>query len=217
MLLEKERAKGEKGMTRTFVSGMMLITLSITMLMACRQQTDDGADGDAAVAQAVRDQFAADQNTRGAMSRVRAEAKGGTVTLSGTVDTPEDKALAERLARQAGRVNRVVNQVSVSAPVLPAPDEPYEEQKVRAEAGSNGERVGPSSEDARIYHAIRRQIVRYESTPKRAIFVDVEDGNVTLRGMIGTTVARDEAVAAARKVEGAMAVQDKLLINTPAP
>lgn len=204
-------------MARTLVSGVMLIAVSIMMLVACRQQTDDGMDNNASVAQAVREQFAADQNTRGAMSRVKVEAKDGTVSLSGTVDTEEDRALAERLARNANRVNGVVNQVSVSAPILPAPDERYEEKKVRAEAGTNGERVGPSSEDARIYHAIRRQIVKYESTPKRAIFVDVENGDVTLRGMITTTVARDEAVAAARKVEGARAVQDRLLVNTPGP
>ncbi len=204
-------------MTRTFVSGMTLIAVCLMMLPACSQQTDGNAGNDASLAQAVRDQFAADQNVRGAMSRVKVEAKDGTILLSGTVDTAEDKALAERLSRKASGVNTVANQVTVSAPVLPVPDQQIEEQKVRSEAGTNGERVGPSSEDARIYHAIRRQIVRYESTPKRAIFVDVEDGNVTLRGMIGTTVARDEAVAAARKVEGTRAVQDKLLVNTPGP
>lgn len=111
----------------------------------------------------------------------------------------------------------MINQVTVNVPVLPVPDEPFEERAVRAEAASNGERIGPSSEDARIYHAVRRQLVKHEVTPKPAIFVDVEDGDVPLRGTIFTTAARDEAVASARKVEGVNAVRDLLVVNTELP
>lgn len=188
----------------------------IVVASACERKSAGGAS-DVALAQAVRDQFAVNAETKGATSRVRVEVTDGAVTLSGTVDTTDDQALVEQLARRTSGVNRVVNQITVSAPVLPVPDEPFEERKVRAEALSNGEKVGASAEDARIYHAVRRQIIKHESTPKRAIFIDVEGSDVTLRGMIRTTVARDEAVAAARKVEGVKAVRDKLLINTPIP
>ena len=105
----------------------------------------------------------------------------------------------------------------MNAPVLPVPDEPFEEQAVRREAASNGERIGRSSEDARIYHAIRRQLVRHETTPKPAIFVDVEDGDVTLRGTIFTGAARDDVVASAKKVPGVKAMRDLLIINTQLP
>lgn len=191
------------------------VALSL-LTAACGQQADYSSQ-DFRLAQAVRDRFGASQDTKGATSRIRVEAKDGTVTLTGTVDTTADQSLAAQVARSTSGVKNVVNQVTVNVPVLPVPDEPFEEQKVRAEAGSNGESVGASSEDARIYQAVRRQLVRHESTPKKAIFVDVENGDVTLRGMIFTTVARDEAVAAALKVDGVKAVRDRLVINTLIP
>lgn len=189
----------------------------IAVVVSACERENAGDVSDVALAQAVRDQFAANPDTKGATARVRVEATDGVVTLSGTVDTTADQALVEQLARRTSGVKTVVNQITVSAPVLPVPDEPFEEQKVRAEALSNGERIGASSEDALIYHAVRRRIVKHESTPKRAIFIDVEGGDVTLRGMIRTTVARDEAIAAARNVEGVRAVRDRLVINTPMP
>jgi osmotically-inducible protein OsmY len=183
----------------------------ILVAVACRKQD---SVGDVRLAQAVRAQLEASPDIRGAASRVAIEAKDGTVTLSGTVDTSRDKATVEQVVAHTNGVKNVVNQITVNVAILPVPDEPFEEQAVRAEAASNGERIGPSSEDARIYHAVRRQLVKHEATPKRAIFVDVENGNVTLRGTIFTMTARDEAVASARKVEGVNAVRDLLVVQT---
>lgn len=194
-----------------------LLGLSILVGGACRQQEVDYRSADVRLAQTVRAQLDANADTKGAASRVVIEAKDETVTLTGTVDTIRDKATVEQVVAQTNGVRNVVNQVTVNVPVLPVPDEPFEEQAVRAQAASNGERIGPSTEDARIYHAIRRQLVKHEATPKRSIFVDVERGDVTLRGTIFTGAARDEAVAAAKKVEGVKAVRDLLVINTQLP
>jgi osmotically-inducible protein OsmY len=184
---------------------------------ACRQQEIDYSAADVRLAQAVREQLDAKADTKGAAVRVVIEAKNGTVTLTGSVDTHQDKAMLEQAVARTNGVKSVVNQITVSGPVLPVPDEPFEEQAVRAEAAANGERIGSSSEDARIYHAVRRQLLRHEATPKRSIFVDVENRDVTLRGTIFTGAARDEAVAAAKKVQGVKAVRDLLVINTELP
>lgn len=202
-------------MKRSLQLTTAVVVLSL-FTAACGQQADYSSQ-DFRLAQSVRDRFASSADTKGATSRIRVEAKDGTVTLTGTVDTTADKSLAEQVASGTSGVKSVVNQVTVNIPVLPVPDEPFEERKVRAEAASNGESVGESSTDALIYHAVRRQLVKHESTSKRAIFVDVEDGDVTLRGMIFNAAARDEAVAAALKVEGVKAVRDRLLFNTPIP
>lgn len=194
-----------------------IVAIALAFLTtACGQQADYSSR-DFRLAQAVQDRFAASPDTKGATSRIRVEAKDGTVTLSGTVDTTADKSLAEQVAGNTTGVKSVVNQVTVNVPVLPVPAEPFEEQQVRAEAASNGESIGASSGDARIYHAVRRQLVKHESTPKRSILVDVENGDVTLRGKIFTSVARDEALAAALKIAGVKAVRDRLIINTPIP
>lgn len=196
---------------------LVVVIAGLILAVACRQQEVDYGAADVRLAQAVRTHLDATADTKGAASRVVIEAKDGTVTLTGSVDTPQDKALLEQTVGRINGVKGVVNQVAVNMAVLPIPDEPFEEQAVRREADSNGERIGRSSDDARIYHAIRRQVVRHETTPKRAIFVDVEDGDVTLRGTIFTGAARDDAVASAKKVPGVKAVRDLLIINTQLP
>lgn len=193
---------------------VVILVALILVAVACRKQEVDHSAADVRLAQSVQAQLDASPDGKGAASRVVIQAKDGTVTLTGTVDTVGDKAKVEQVVAHTSGVKNVVNQINVNVPVLPVPDEPFEERAVRAEAASNGERIGPSSEDARIYHAVRRQLVKHEATPKPAIFVDVEDGDVTLRGTIFTTTARDEAVASARKVEGVNAVRDLLVINT---
>ena len=194
-----------------FVIGVLLFAV------ACGRNEVDYHEADVRLAQSVRTQLDANPETKGAATWVVIEAKDGTVTLSGTTDTPRAKEIVEQVAARTNGVKTVVNQVRVNVPVLPVPDEPFEEQAVRAQAASEGERIGPSSEDARIYHSIRRQLVKDESTPKRSIFIDVEEGDVTLRGTIFTDAARNEAVEFARKVVGVKAVSDRLVVNTPLP
>lgn len=193
---------------------VVLLLALVLAAVACKQQEVDYRAADTRLAQAVRTQLDASADTKGASSRVEIEAKDGTVTLTGTVDTVRDKATVEQIVARVDGVKNIVNQINVSAAVLPVPDEPFEERAVRNEAASHGERIGPSSEDARIYHTIRRYLVKHESTPRRAIFVDVVDGDVTLRGTIFTVAARDEAVAESLKVEGVRAVHDRLVVNS---
>lgn len=196
---------------------LVVVIAVLLPAVSCQKQEVDYSAADVRLAQAVRAQLDASPDTKGAASRVVIQAKDGTVTLTGTVDTLRDKATVEQAVARTNGVRKVANQVTVNVPVLPFPDEPFEEQAVRAHAASRGERLGTASEDARIYHTIRRQLVKHETTPKPAIFVDVEDGDVTLRGTIFTGAARDEAVASAKKVEGVKAVRDLLVINTELP
>lgn len=199
------------------VTRFVVLLIALLFAGACSQQEVDYQEADVRLAQNVRAQLDANPETKGAASWVVIEAKDGTVTLSGTSDTPREREIVEQVAARTNGVKNVVNQVKVSAAVLPVPDEPFEEQAVRAQAASDGEQVGPSSEDARIYHAIRRELVKQESTPKRSIFLDVQEGDVTLRGTVFTDAARADAVASARKVDGVKAVSDRLVVNTPPP
>ena len=185
--------------------------------VACGQQEADYSSADVRLTQQVRAQLDASPETKGAASWVVIEAKDGAVTLSGSADTVREKETVEQVVARTNGVKSVVNHVTVNAPALPVPDEPFEEQGVRTEAAANGESIGPSTDDARIYHAIRRELVKKETTPKRSIFVDVKNGDVTLRGTIFTDAGRDDAVSAARSVEGVKAVQDRLVVNTSLP
>ena len=83
---------------------------------ACQRQTEIHTVDDAALVNAVRDNFAAEHDTKGATAQVEVHAKDGVVTLSGEVDTVSDKALAENIARRTNGVTSVINQIIVSEP-----------------------------------------------------------------------------------------------------
>lgn len=201
----------------------LFLAVAVSFAAVACQGSDRDSDG-AALAQSVRQRFDDSPELKGATARVqvRAEGDGGRIVLSGTTDTERDRQLAETFARGVEGVHEVDNRITVAAGPSTA-DVPsrysatFSEEAVRKEAAESGERLGRSSEDARIYYEIRRRIIEDRTAPKRAVFVDVSDGDVTLRGMVSTVQARDAAVAAAKEVEGTRAVKDLLKINTPVP
>ena len=197
------------------VSKLPLVALVVALSStACQRTQEIHTLNDAELVNAVRATFAADHDTQGATSQVEIHAKDGVITLSGTVDTAADKTIAEQATRRTAGVVNVVNQIIVAESQTSGPEEAFDERVVRDVALKSGERIGASSNDARIYDAVRRKIVAHEGTSKKEIFVDVVDGSVTLRGrFVGTGTARDEAVAAALTVPGVKAVNDKLIVR----
>lgn len=200
---------------------ILFLVAAILLSVACEGR-DRNAEGDA-LARSVRERFDDTPDLRGATSRVHVRSGGGgTIVLSGTTDTEADRALAETFARGIQGVQVVENQITVTgaagaAPAASQAPAPLNVEAVRREAMESGERIGDSDEDARIYHEIRRRIVEDRTTPKRAIFVDVVKGDVTLRGMVSSVQAREEAVAATKGLEGVNTVRNLLQINSPAP
>lgn len=200
-----------RDVTRLSIAALA-VALSST---ACQRAQEVHTVSDLDLVNAVRSTFAADHDTQGATSQVQIHAKDGVITLSGTVDTPSDKTVAEQATRRTTGVVNVVNQITVAESQTGGPEVAFDERTVRDEALKSGERIGASSDDARIYDAVRRKLVAHEGTSKKEIFLDVVDGNVTLRGrFVGTSTARDEAVAAALTVPGVKAVNDKLTVRT---
>ena len=190
---------------------LLVLVFSLT---GCQRSSEIHSVDDASLVDAVRSNFAANHDTKGATAQVEVHAKDGVVTLSGKVDTASDKALAEDIARRTTGVTNVINQIDIAEPAAADPGAPFDEKSVRDEALKSGEKIGPDVEDARIYDAVRRQIVAHAGTPKREIFVDVVNRNVTLRGrFVGTSAARDEAIAAARAVKGVNAVNNRLVVS----
>lgn len=205
-------------MIRVTQFGVAVLALAL-LAVACQRQQDLHSVDDTALQQAVQTGFKTNHDTKGATLSVEVHAKDGVITLSGTVDTAADKQLAEAIARSTNGVKSVVNQITVTEPAAATTPggATFDEQSVRAEARVGGERVGESSDDARIYNEVRRLLVAHEGTSKRAIFLDVVNGDVTLRGRVFSTTARDEAVQAALKTEGVRAVNDKLVVNASSP
>jgi len=205
--------KDSETLTEPHLRKFSLVLMAIILSAAGCQRPEVHTVDDAALADAVRKAFAADHDIQGATARVEIHAKDGVVTLTGTADTAADKARAEQTAQRTGGVKTVINQIVIAEPSA-MPQTPFDESSVRDEALKSGEKIGKSSDDARIYDAVRRKLVEHAGTSKKEIFVDVENRNVTLRGrFVGTAAARDEAIAATRSVPGVNAVINRLTVS----
>ncbi len=92
------------------------ILLAMTLFTGCQalagKRAGQSAE-DAAVARAVKAQLAADKSAT--LTRIDVDSNQGVVALNGVVDTPAERARAERLARQVNGVDRVVNNLQVQA------------------------------------------------------------------------------------------------------
>lgn len=67
---------------------------------------------DAAITASVKSRLVGDKTTN--LFRVDVDASRGIVYLSGTVDSPEQKARAARLARRVNGVKKVINNIQVA-------------------------------------------------------------------------------------------------------
>ena len=100
-------------MTAVAWSVAMLLVL-VMATAACESMTGKSAGknfDDATITASVKSKLVADRAAN--LTRVDVDTNSGTVYLNGTVDSPEQKARAEQLARQAQGVNSVVNNLQV--------------------------------------------------------------------------------------------------------
>jgi osmotically-inducible protein OsmY len=92
-------------------SGFAIIALA-SMLAACQAMTGRTAGqnvDDSTLTASVKSQLGASN-----LLRIDVDTNGGVVSLNGTVETPEEKARAEQLARRVDGVKKVVNNLQVS-------------------------------------------------------------------------------------------------------
>jgi hyperosmotically inducible protein len=91
------------------------VVLAAVMLMAgCGGMSGKTAGqtvDDATITATVKSKLVADKAAN--LTRVDVDTNNGTVYLSGSVETPEQKIRAEKLARQADGVKTVVNDLEV--------------------------------------------------------------------------------------------------------
>jgi hyperosmotically inducible periplasmic protein len=93
-------------------AAMLLVLVMATA--ACESMTGKSAGtnvDDATITASVKSKLVADKAAN--LTRVDVDTNSGTVYLNGTVESPEQKARAEQLARQAQGVKSVVNNLQV--------------------------------------------------------------------------------------------------------
>ncbi len=131
----------------------------------------------------------------------------GVVTLSGRVETEQQKALALSIARSTDGVTRVEDRVAVE------PTGVATGGTVPADAARP---AMPVVDDARIARTIQSRYFMDDMVKGRRVQVDSRQGVVTLRGEVGSETERAQALLLARTAEGVSRVEDNLTVNAAA-
>ena len=124
--------------------------------------------------------------------RVSVKANDGIVTLTGTVQDKDDKALAEDTVENLPGVVRVDNQISVKSEV-------------------------PEHSDAWIALKIRSTLLVKANVSATATKVDVKEGVVTLTGTAINAAQKDLTEAYAKDIDHVKSVRNEMVVESPAP
>ena len=151
---------------------------------------------DSAISEEVRNRLQASVWVDSALIDVRVN--DGSVTLSGTVPDAAAKERAESLAWVAGVSD-------VSAENLQV--EPWAEKEFRRDE------TDTETVDRTIKDAVQRSLSYNPRTAPFSIEASVADRDVTLRGEVGTLMAKQTAEEIARNVNGVQRVRNKLKVR----
>jgi hyperosmotically inducible periplasmic protein len=143
--------------------------------------------GDTTITTAVKNKLAADPTTSAA--KIDVDTSNGVVTLSGKVPTAAEKSEAERIARNTQGVRQVVNNISAEG----------------GEGGAEG-----TSSDTAILTSIKS---KYLANGIIGTNVDVNNGEVTIRGEVDNAQDKARAEEIARQTSGVKSVKNMLTIK----
>lgn len=171
---------------------LLSVLLVVGGLAACSstQTTGEQVD-DAGITARVKARLAADPDVN--PFEIDVDTTDMVVTLRGYVDDPEDRGMAERIARDTDGVTRVVNRIEIGE----APDM----------------NEGDELPDAAVVAAVGAAFAASDLVGARDIDVDANEGHVTLSGTVASAAERDEAIRLARGAHGVVRVTSELEIQ----
>ena len=121
--------------------------------------------------------------------RIKVETQQGVVTLRGKVDTAQERATAEHIARDLDGVTSVRNALEVVPETM---------------------RDSVNTKDDQLTRTVRERLDGDAQFKDAEIRVRTDNGVVTLMGNVPTVKAKDRAVEMARKTPGVRAVRNEL-------
>jgi hyperosmotically inducible periplasmic protein len=153
---------------------------------------------DATITAAVKSKLTWSRHTEGLSTTV--ETKRGKVTLQGSADSAEAKALATSLARNTRGVTAVDNQLVIKNTTKPT---------VAANVGSSAQDAGQSMTDTWITTKVKATYMYSSNINSADISVNTEGGIVTLSGKVDSGAERALAIELAQNIRGVKSVQSK--------
>lgn len=133
---------------------------------------------------------------------ITVETEAGRVTLIGTADTEEAKALASRLATGTHGVKSVDNKLVVN-----------KTPGVTGMAKASTKELGKTISDSWITTKVKSTYIYSRNINSSDINVSTNAGVVTLSGKVDSGVERALAIELAQNIRGVTSVQSKALVN----
>lgn len=156
---------------------------------------------------------------------VEVEVEDGIVTLTGIVDSWAERARVATVTKGVNGVRGIRNGLSVDRSqdrpdaAMTAGARQRTEANLQFRDDSSAARASQgraSFRDADLDLAIRRALRRDAGLPVDAVQVQVQNGEATLSGQLGTLLARDRAVSLANAVRGVTGVYNRIRVAPPA-
>jgi osmotically-inducible protein OsmY len=194
-------------------AGLCAVGLSLGGCSDREATTSASRTTNASLESAIQSRLASDP----ALSEVRvsADAEKNQVTLSGSVETQDQRMRATEFARAVNPALTVADTIDVKPREIVRSE--YTEdmaRQAREKAKAIGEKIGASLDDAWLYTKITSKLVADKDTPARTIHVDVVNGVVSLRGKVDTASAKGEAERLAKETEGVKRVINLLTVQS---
>jgi hyperosmotically inducible protein len=176
--------------------GSMLAILAPAVFAIGCAQSDPG------ITTSVKTQLMADELVKA--RNINVDTRDRVVTLTGTVQSPQEEAKAIQIARNTKGVADVVDNITITSPTEPgsAPT-----------TGRVGETATEAVTDAGITAKIKTSMLADPDVSGLRIDVDTRDRIVTLSGTVASSAEKARAVEIAGKVDGVTRVEDRLTIR----
>lgn len=145
---------------------------------------------------------------------IDADAEDNEVTLTGTVETQEQRTRVTDAVKAVNATLQVTDKIDVKPREILRSE--YTEdmaREAREKAKGFGEKIGSSLDDAWIHSKITAKLVTDKDTPARKINVDVDNNVVTLRGTVESDAAKSEAGRIAQETDGVKRVVNLLKVG----
>ncbi|MBO0798001.1 MAG: BON domain-containing protein [Blastocatellia bacterium] len=172
---------------------MIIMAIMALICAGCARRAEQAVD-DVAVSTKVKAKLAGDTETSAIMIGV--STANGVVTLSGEVPTEQEKAKAEQLARGTEGVTQVVNNITINPNAIGA--------------SNIKEKTEGAVSDAAILSKIKSKLLLEQIT---GTDVDVENGEVTLKGEVSDKKQITQAAEIARSTNGVKSVNNQLTLK----
>jgi hyperosmotically inducible protein len=172
---------------------LALVVVACLALGACGQRNGDD------VAARVKDRIHGDDLTR--TVNIEVSHHDGVVTLTGNVDTPDQKEQALALARTTEGVHDVVDRIATRT------------GSGQGDAPDVDRTAGEAVDDASVTRHVKARLLDDEIVRGLHIDVDTKQGVVYLTGTVRSEQERDRALELARSAPGVRDVQANLKIQ----